>query len=73
MKSIKIKLDTIEKVKAFVNVISRLGDDFDLSHSRYVVDAKSIMGVISLDLTQVLTLTSVNDEFDEKVFADFLA
>ena len=73
MQSIKIKLDTIEKVKAFVNVISRIGGDFDLSHSRYVVDAKSIMGVISLDLTQVLTLTSVNGDIDESVFKDFIA
>ena len=73
MQSVKIKLDTIEKVKAFVNVISRLNGDFDLSHSRYVVDAKSIMGVISLDLTQELTLTSVNGNVDADVFKDFLA
>jgi len=72
--SIKIKLDTVEKVKAFVNVISRLHGDYDLCHSRYVVDAKSIMGVISLDLTQVLTLTCVNGEMiDESVFAEFMA
>ena len=72
--SIKIKLDTIEKVKAFVNTISRLAGDFDLCHSRYVVDAKSIMGVISLDLTQVLTLTAVgNEAIDTETFKEFLA
>ena len=73
MQSIKIKLDTVEKVKAFVNVISRIAGDFDLSHSRYVVDAKSIMGVISLDLTKELTLTAVNGDIDENIFKDFLA
>jgi phosphotransferase system HPr-like phosphotransfer protein len=71
--SIKIKLETIEKVKAFVNTITRMEGDFDLSHSRYVVDAKSIMGVISLDLSKELTLSAVNGELDESVFKDFLA
>jgi len=73
MQSVKIKLETIEKVKAFVNAISRIGGDFDLSHGRYIVDAKSIMGVISLDLTQELTLTAVNGTVDEAVFKDFFA
>jgi phosphotransferase system HPr-like phosphotransfer protein len=73
MQSVKIKLETIEKVKSFINVINRLDGDFDLSHSRYVVDAKSIMGVISLDLSKELTLNSVNGTVDETIFKDFLA
>ncbi|MDR0958633.1 MAG: HPr family phosphocarrier protein [Clostridiales bacterium] len=52
----KVLLDSIEKVKKFVSVIERLDGDYDLVSGRYVVDAKSIMGVLSLDLTKPLEL-----------------
>ena len=45
MKSINIKLDTIDKVKEFVNKINTFDGDFDLVSARYVIDAKSIMGI----------------------------
>ena len=51
-----ISLDTIAKVKNFVNVIFRFPGDADLISGRYTVDAKSIMGIFSLDLSQPLTL-----------------
>ena len=50
MKSINIKLDTIDKVKEFVNKINTFDGDFDLVSARYVIDAKSIMGIFSLDI-----------------------
>ena len=50
MKSINIKLDTIDKVKEFVNKINTFDGDFDLVSARYVIDAKSIMGIFSLSL-----------------------
>jgi len=56
MKSVNVFLNTIDKVKGFVNVISTHEGDFDLSSDRYVVDAKSIMGIFSLDLSKPLRL-----------------
>ena len=56
MKSVTISLDTIEKVRSFVNTVSRQAGDFDLVSDRYVIDAKSIMGIFSLDLSKPLRL-----------------
>ncbi len=61
MTSIKISLNTIDKVKNFVNVINTFDGDFDLTSDRYVVDAKSIMGIFSLDITNDLTLNIHDD------------
>ena len=52
MKSLKISLNSIDKVKAFVNEISKFDCDFDLVSGRYVIDAKSIMGIFSTDLSK---------------------
>lgn len=51
-----ISLDTIDKVKSFVNAIFRFPGEADLISGRYTVDAKSIMGIFSLDLSNPLTL-----------------
>lgn len=56
MKAVKISLNSIDKVKSFVNEIAKYDYDFDLVSGRYVIDAKSIMGIFSLDLNQVITL-----------------
>lgn len=65
MKSLNIKLDSIDKVKDFVNTINTFDGDFDLASSRYVVDAKSIMGIFSLDVSTTLRLdVHDDDEFD---------
>ena len=52
----KIKLDTIEKVKKFTSIIDTFENEIDLISNRYIVNAKSIMGVFSLDLTQNLSV-----------------
>ena len=52
MKTVSISLNSIDKVKAFVNDISKYDFDFDLVSGRYVIDAKSIMGIFSLDLSK---------------------
>ena len=52
MKTLQISLNSIDKVKSFVNDITRFENDFDLVSGRYVIDAKSIMGIFSLDLTK---------------------
>ena len=56
MKTVKISLNSIDKVKAFVNEISKFDCDFDLVSGRYVIDAKSIKGIYSLDLSKPIDL-----------------
>ncbi len=51
-----IRLDTIEKVKNFVNTVFHYSGDADLRSGRYTVDAKSIMGIFSLDLDKPVEL-----------------
>ena len=52
MKTVQISLNSIDKVKSFVNEITKFDYDFDLVSGRYVIDAKSIMGIFSLDLSK---------------------
>ncbi|MBE5963835.1 MAG: HPr family phosphocarrier protein [Lachnospiraceae bacterium] len=56
MKTISITLNSIDKVKSFVNDITKFDVDFDLISGRYVIDAKSIMGIFSLDLSKPIEL-----------------
>ena len=56
MKTVKVSLKSIDKVKTFVNDINRFDCDFDLVSGRYVIDAKSIMGIFSLDLSKSIDL-----------------
>ena len=56
MKTVQISLNSIDKVKSFVNAITQYEYDFDLISGRYVIDAKSIMGIFSLDLSTPIDL-----------------
>ena len=56
MKTVQISLNSIDKVKSFVNAITQYEYDFDLISDRYVIDAKSIMGIFSLDLSKPIDL-----------------
>ena len=56
MKQVNIKLSLAENVKTFVNVVNRYPYDMDLRAGRHVVDAKSILGIFSLDLSKAITL-----------------
>lgn len=56
MKTVRISLNSIDKVKSFVNDLSKFDVDFDLVSGRYVIDAKSIMGIFSLDLSKPIDL-----------------
>lgn len=56
MKTVQISLNSIDKVKSFVNDITKYDYDFDLVSGRYVIDAKSIMGIFSLDLSKDIDL-----------------
>ena len=50
MKTVRISLNSIDKVKSFVNDLTKFDVDFDLVSGRYVIDAKSIMGIFSLNI-----------------------
>ncbi|SEQ08402.1 PTS HPr component phosphorylation site [Lachnospiraceae bacterium RM5] len=66
MKTVKISLNSIDKVKSFVNDITKFESDFDLVSGRYVIDAKSIMGIFSLDLSKDIDLNiHAEDNIDE--------
>ena len=56
-KDVQIRLDSIDKIRDFVNTVNRFKTDFDLSSGRYIIDAKSIMGIFSIDLSRERTLT----------------
>ena len=62
MKTVKISLNSIDKVKSFVNDITKFDYDFDLVSGRYVIDAKSIMGIFSLDLSKPIELDIHSDD-----------
>jgi phosphocarrier protein HPr len=56
MVSVNIMLNTINDVKNFVNLVSKYDFEVDLTSGRYVIDAKSIMGIFSLDLSKPIKL-----------------
>ncbi len=73
MKSVNISLNSIDKVKSFVNTISKYDYDFDLVSGRYVIDAKSIMGIFSLDLSKSITLNIHADDIEADRITDALS
>ena len=62
MKTVKISLNSIDKVKSFVNDLTKFDTDFDLISGRYAVDAKSIMGIFSLDLAKPIKMEVYSDD-----------
>lgn len=68
MFTVMVNLDSINRIKRFVEIIIELKIDAELVSGRYVVDAKSIMGIFSLDLIHPLQLnifTETKEEFEE--------
>lgn len=65
MKDFKIKLSNVDDVKKLVQITGTFSSDIDIQSSRYVIDAKSIMGVFSLDLSKELTLRIMSEDIDE--------
>ena len=71
-----IKLNTIDKVKDFVSRVSTFDCDVDVLYRRYILDAKSIMALLSTDLTEPLKVVIHTDDYDElkrffKMMEDF--
>ena len=69
MKTVQISLNSIDKVKSFVNTITKYDNDFDLVSGRYVIDAKSIMGIFSLDLSKPIDLNIHADSNIDDILA----
>ena len=67
-RQIKIRLK-LEEVKDFVTVASKCDFDVDVFYNRFVVDAKSIVGVLGLDLSRILTVSysGYNPEFEKMI------
>lgn len=73
MRTVEISLNSIDKVKSFVNTINNFDFDCDLISGRYVIDAKSIMGIFSLDLSKPITLNIHADDANVDAVMDALA
>ena len=69
MKTVQISLNSIDKVKSFVNDVTKFNYDFDLVSGRYVIDANSIMGIFSLDISKPIDLNIHSDGDAEDVMA----
>ena len=67
MKSITITLSMTENVKKFVNIVAKYPYDLDLKSGRFVIDAKSLLGIFSLDLSKPVTLDIHSDKCDDLV------
>ena len=65
MKTCMIRLSTIQDVRTFVDIVTAANTDVDLSSGRYVVDAKSIMGIFSLDLMNPIKMSIHGDNVEE--------
>ena len=70
MNKTEIILSSIQDVRDFVNIVILVDYDVDLAQGRYIIDAKSIMGIFSLDLLSPITVvahTDYADDFFEKI------
>lgn len=65
MKKVSVNLNDSTLIKAFVNIINKYPFDIDLRSGRYLVDAKSILGIFSLDLSKPIDLEILSDDADE--------
>ena len=65
-REVKISLGSVDKVKKFVSTINQFDIDIDLVSGRYVIDAKSILGIFSIDLSNPVILSMNADEEKRK-------
>lgn len=67
MKSVKISLQMASQVKTFVSIVQKYSYEIDLRSDRYVVDAKSILGIFSLDLSRPINVEIHSDNCDDLI------
>ncbi|MBQ8540486.1 MAG: HPr family phosphocarrier protein [Clostridia bacterium] len=74
MKSFKVMLSSIVDVKNFVNLVNEFSFDVDMVSGRYVVDAKSLMGIFSLELSKPIVMRVYSEETEafEKALKEFI-
>ena len=72
MKTVRISLNSIDKVKSFVNDLTKFDTDFDLVSGRYVIDAKSIMGIFSLDLSKPIDLNIHSESSVDEIVKPYI-
>lgn len=65
MKSVQVSFSSTENVKEFVNAVTQYPFDVDLHNGRYVVDAKSLLGIFSLDLAKPISCEIYSDNCAE--------
>ncbi len=65
MKSVTVNLKMAESVKNFVNIVSKYPYEVDLRSGRFVIDAKSLLGIFSLDLSKPIVLEIHSDKCDD--------
>lgn len=70
MQKFDIRLSLAENVKTFVNIVNKFAFDMDLRSGRHVVDAKSILGIFSLDLSKPISLEVSEGEKDPAALAE---
>lgn len=63
MNTMTIHLHLTKDVKSFVNIVSKYPYEIDLRQGRYVVDAKSILGIFSLDLSQPVLVETPSADY----------
>lgn len=73
MKQKRIMLPTIESARKFVTAASKCDFDIDVFYNRIVIDAKSLLGVMSLDLTRILTVEFNGENKEFEAYLDELA
>lgn len=65
MQAVTISLTQVKQVQEFVNLVSRFPFDVDIVSGRYTVDAKSLLGIYSLDLSRPLQVLIYSDDYEE--------
>ena len=65
MKSVQISLQMASQVKTFVSIVQKYSYEIDLRSDRYVVDAKSILGIFSLDLSRPINVEIHSSDCDD--------
>ena len=69
MKSVQVRLINTDHVKHLVEIVEKVPYDVDMCSGRYVVDAKSILGIFSLDLSKPIRMDIYNDDCGELIQA----
>lgn len=68
MKSFNIRFETVDRVKTFVNITSKFDAEFELRQGKYIVDGKSILGILALELSENIGLV-ISPETPEVITA----